>query len=269
MQVEVPVFKLIQGAGPLVVSMPHVGTYLPRWLQPRLTDAARQVADTDWHLEALYDFLHELDATVLIATHSRYVIDLNRPPDNTNLYPGQNTTGLCPFDTFDELPLYVPGQMPKVQEIQARTEHYWKPYHQTLMAELARVRQQHGHAMLWDAHSIQSIVPRFFDGELPHLNIGSADNQSCAAELCQAVAQAALSSPFSAIVNGRFKGGYITRHYGKPESSIHAIQLELAMRSYMQESAPYDFDEKLAAACRPTLKAMMQAMLDWSKKHYA
>ncbi len=266
MQTEIPVFKLRQGKSALLVSMPHVGTYLPRRLLPGMTAEALQLADTDWHLEWLYDFLESLDATVLVATHSRYVIDLNRPPDNVSLYPGQNTTGLCPLDTFAEQPIYQAGCVPENTEIDARITHFWLPYHQALVSELGRLKALNGKAVLWDAHSIRSVVPRFFAGELPHLNIGSADHQSCDRSLVAAIAHEAAASGYSSVVNGRFKGGYITRHYGKPGENIHAVQLEIAMRSYMCESAPYDFDEARAAELRPVLRRMVQAAQGWAQK---
>ncbi|CAG0956167.1 N-formylglutamate deformylase [Methylophilaceae bacterium] len=266
MQAEIPVFKLRRGKGALVVSMPHVGTYIPRWLLPRLAPEAHLLADTDWYLESLYDFLDELDATVLVATHSRYVIDLNRPPDNASLYPGRSTTALCPLDSFGERPLYLAGCAPEAPEVEARIDRYWRPYHDALAGELHRVRAANGQAVLWDAHSIRSVVPRFFDGELPHLNIGSADNLSCDPALTRAIAEAAAESPYSAVVNGRFKGGYITRQYGNPGSHIHAIQLEIAMRSYMRESPPYLPDDALATAFRPTLRRMLRAARDWANR---
>lgn len=263
MQLEMPVFKLRTGKSRLVVSMPHVGTYLPTWLEPRLTEAGLSIADTDWHLEQLYDFLDELDATVIIATHSRYVIDLNRPSDDVSLYPGQSTTGLCPIDTFNEAPLYLPNQSPSADEIQKRIVHYWQPYHQALSAELNRVKALHGKALLWDAHSIDSVVPRFFEGTLPHLNLGTADHASCDAGLAEAVYGMAKQSHYASVMNGRFKGGFITRHYGQPHHHIHAIQLEIATRAYMQAADMTKVDEGLSGKLRPTLRAMMQAMLDW------
>ncbi len=266
MKLEVPAFKLRQGNSPLLVSMPHVGTYLPSWLIPRLTDEAKALTDTDWHLEGLYNFLEALDATVVIATHSRYVIDLNRPPDNASLYPGQNTTGLCPVDNFDLMPLYQVGQAPDSFEIASRTTDYWQPYHLTVANELARVKQQHGKALLWDAHSIHSKVPRFFVGELAQLNIGTADNQSCAISLTQVLEKTLVNFPqYSAVINGRFKGGYITRHYGQPNQNVHAVQLEIAMRSYMRESAPYQLDDNLSESLRPVLQALLSAMLHWEE----
>lgn len=266
MKLEVPVFKLRQGNSPLLVSMPHVGTYLPSWLLPSLTDEAKILTDTDWHLEGLYNFLEALDVTVVIATHSRYVIDLNRPPDNANLYPGLNTTSLCPVDSFDSKPLYQVGQAPDSVEIASRIINYWQPYHSTIVDELARLKQHHGKVMLWDAHSIHSKVPRFFVGELAHLNIGTADNQSCAASLTQELEKTLAKFPqYSSVVNGRFKGGYITRHYGQPKLNVHAVQLEIAMRSYMGESIPYALDDELSESLRPVLYALLSSVLHWSE----
>lgn len=266
MHAEIPVFKLRRGSAPLLVSMPHVGTHLPAWLAPRLTPEALALPDTDWHLAALYDFLGEYDATVLMATHSRYVVDLNRPPDDTSLYPGQNTTGLCPLDTFSEQPLYVADGAPDPAEMRRRIETYWCPYHAALEAELARLKALHGTVMLWDAHSIQSRVPRFFDGALPHLNLGTADHQACAPELAERLAAVIRNhGAYSWVMNGRFKGGYITRHYGQPGLCVHAVQLEMAMRTYMRETPPLAFDETLAGAVRPLLRAMVEEMLKWHR----
>ena len=265
MQLEMPIFKLRQGKSRLVVSMPHVGTYLPSWLKPRLTDAGLSIADTDWHLEQLYNFLDDLDATVIIATHSRYVIDLNRPSDDVSLYPGQSTTGLCPIDAFNEAPLYLPNQAPSADEVQQRIAIYWQPYHQALNAEISRVKALHGSALLWDAHSIDSVVPRFFEGTLPHLNVGTANHQSCDSDLADAVYAMVKQRNYEAVMNGRFKGGFITRHYGQPSADVHAIQLEIATSSYMQVNDVSKVDDGLADQLRPTLRAMMQAMLDWKK----
>lgn len=263
MQIEMPIFKLRQGNSALVVSMPHVGTYIPTWLETRLTEAGLSIADTDWHLESLYNFLHELDATVIIATHSRYVIDLNRPVDDVSLYPGQNTTSLCPTDAFNEAPLYLPHRALVEDEIQTRIASYWQPYHQTLSAELRRVKATHGRAMLWDAHSIASVVPRFFEGTLPHLNVGTANHASCDQALAEKVHAVAEQSDYESVLNGRFKGGFITRHYGQPDMHIQAVQLEIATRAYMRADDVTKIDERLSQKLRPTLYAMMQVMLDW------
>ena len=212
-----PPLRFRAGTRPLLISMPHVGTHVPPALAARLTGEARQVPDTDWHLERLYDFADELGASVLVATHSRYVVDLNRPPDGASLYPGQSVTGLCPVDTFDDTPLYAAGDVPAAAEIAERRGAIWQPYHRQLAAELARLKAEHGIAALWDAHSIRSVLPRFFDGKLPDLNLGTANGASCDPALAQRLEQiAGEASGFSAVLNGRFTGGYITRHHGQP-----------------------------------------------------
>lgn len=257
-----PPFILKQGTAPLLVSMPHIGTHVPEALAARLTDEGRRVPDTDWHLPLLYDFAESLGASILMATHSRYVIDLNRPSDNANLYPGQDTTGLCPVDTFDKTPLYQNGISPDDAEIGARRDSVWTPYHHALQQELARLRTLHPSVALWDAHSIRSELPRFFEGRLPDFNLGTANGTSCDPALADAVlaiAQAAM--PFTAVLNGRFKGGYITRQYGKPSDGVHAIQLELSQRVYMNETHPFAYREDLAAQVKPHLKAMLAAVL--------
>lgn len=262
---DIPSFKFRPGRTPLLVSMPHVGTHIPSHIAATMTDAAMRLADTDWHLELLYDFLDEIGASVVVATHSRYVIDLNRPPDNANLYPGQDTTGLCPVDTFAREPLYQDGAVPDEAEIADRITQYWQPYHAALQAELQRLRAQHGVALLWDAHSIASVVPRFFQGKLTDFNLGTASGASCAQDLAQqltAIAEAATA--YTTATNGRFKGGYITRQYGQPGNNIHAVQLELSQITYMDESYPFHFVETVAQQVRPTLKQLLQAMLNWA-----
>ena len=244
------------GLTPLLVSMPHTGTFLPDWLKERITPVALELPDTDWHLERLYDFLEELGASVLVATHSRYVVDLNRPPDNANLYPGQDTTPLVPIDTFHKEPLYQPGQEPAEVEIADRVEKYWKPYHAQLGQALASLKEEHGYALLWDAHSIFSRVPRFFKGTLTELNLGTADGRSCAPGIGEGLMK--VVSGYGAVLNGRFKGGYITRRYGAPAGGVHAVQLELSEATYMEESPPFRFGEDLAKRLRPQLRALIE-----------
>jgi len=257
-------FLFCEGRGPLLVSMPHVGLHIPDDIAAGMTPLALTVSDTDWHIDRLYDFLGNLGASVIVATHSRYVVDLNRPPDGASLYPGQATTGLCPTVTFDGEPLYK-GDPPDETEVARRVDGYWKPYHARLEAELERLKAAHGYALLWDAHSIRSIVPRLFEGRLPDFNIGTADGASCDPELARRVLQATESAQgCSAVLNGRFKGGYITRQYGKPGDGIHAVQLELSQRTYMDETRPFGFREELAEGVRPVIKLMLTAMLDWA-----
>jgi N-formylglutamate deformylase len=262
-------YRFRQGHAPLLVSIPHMGTHVPRELAVRMTPAALLLPDTDWHLDRLYDFLDELGASVLMATHSRYVIDLNRPPDDASLYPGQDVTSLVPVDTFAREPVYA-GALPEPDEVAARRERHWRPYHDRLAAELARIRTEHGYALLWDAHSIASAVPRFFSGRLPDFNLGTGGGNSADASLANsllAVAEAAAGH--TAVLNGRFKGGYITRRYGDPANRVHAIQLELVQATYMDETPPYAFHDDRAAQVRPHLRRLLETLLAWGRDHLA
>lgn len=261
-----PAFRFRQGTHPLLISMPHVGTYVPPALAARFTPEACQVPDTDWHLERLYDFANELGASVLVATHSRYVIDLNRPPDNQNLYPGQDTTGLCPVDTFDKTPIYTDSDLPDDDEVIARRDALWHPYHQQLLAELERLQGAHGTVVLWDAHSIRSVLPRFFEGKLPDLNLGTANGASCDPVLTQTllgIGEAATG--YNAVLNGRYKGGHITRQYGRPANGVHAVQLEMTQCTYMQETLPFDYLPERAAGIQPHLRRMVKAALAFAQ----
>ncbi len=259
-------YRFTSGGGPLLVSMPHVGTYLPEDHARGMTEAARRLPDTDWHVDRLYDFLGELGAGVLAATHSRYVIDLNRPPDGRPLYAGASNTELCPTTTFDEQPVYLPGGAPDEGEVAARRARVWQPYHDRLRGELNTIRAREGIALLWDAHSIRSRVPRFFAGRLPDLNFGTGGGATAAPGLLAELERVATASGRSMAVNGRFKGGYITRAYGEPGGGIHAVQLELSQITYMDEAPPYGFREDLAAALRPVLRRLLETALDWARR---
>jgi N-formylglutamate deformylase len=251
------------GSTPLLVSMPHAGTYLPETIRARLTPAALRVPDTDWHLDQLYDFLDALGASVLVGTHSRYVVDLNRPRDDASLYPGQDTTGLIPIDTFAREPLYADGLDPTAAEIAARVERYWTPYHARLAGELSRLCDRFGYALLWDAHSIASVVPRFFPGRLPDLNFGTAGGASCAPAIgVDLVATAQAAAGYTSVLDGRFKGGYITRAYGNPAAGIHAVQLELSQVTYMDEAYPFAFRADRAAGVRPVLRRLVERFVE-------
>ena len=260
-----------RGDMPLIVSMPHIGTVLPTEIEARLVSPWLARKDADWWIDKLYAFAQGLGATI-IATHlSRTVIDVNRDPSGASLYPGQATTQLCPTTTFDGDALYV-GDVPDEVEIDARRALYFDPYHAAISAEIARLRSLHPQVVLYEAHSIRSHVPRLFDGPLPHLNIGTNGGESCAAALEQAVAGACANSPFDHVLNGRFKGGWTTRHYGRPESGVHAIQMELACRGYMDEpdiiepaNWPSPFDAARAAPMTNTLSSVLDAALAFAR----
>ena len=255
-------FAFTPGTAPLLVSFPHAGTEIPDDLAARMTPEALQRADVDWHLPQLYAFVRAMGASTIAARFARHVIDLNRPPEDTSLYPGQDVTGLLPLDTFRKQPLYRAGQAPDAAEAERRRALYWQPYHDALAAELDRLRTIHGSVVLWDAHSIASVMPRFFDGKLPDLNLGTADGRACAPVL-QQVADAAMKAQtnYTHVSNGRFKGGYITRHYGRPEQGIHALQLEMCQSTYMDEDAPFGYRPDRAAQILPLLQRMLDAVL--------
>ncbi|MDB5909529.1 MAG: hutG [Massilia sp.] len=260
-------FQFKAGSIPILVSMPHAGTDIPDDIAARLAPCALARPDTDWHLPQLYEFAAGMGASTIAARWSRYVIDLNRPPEDTNLYPGMDTTGLCPVDTFGRERLYLPGLAPSEAEAERRLERYWRPYHLQLRAELERLLALHRRVLLWDAHSIASLVPRFFEGRLPDLNFGTASGTSCDPVLEDTVIGAARNEGrFSLAVNGRFKGGYITRQYGKPASNVHAIQLEMCQCLYMDESAPFAYRPDLARQVQPLLRRIIGAAHDWATR---
>ena len=258
-------FRFSPGSVPLLVSVPHAGRHVPDDLASTMTAQALTLPDTDWHVDRLYGFASEIGAAMLIATHSRYVIDLNRPPDDAPLYPGTATTGLCSTNLFDGAPIYREGMAPDARAAARRRSSYWQPYHDKLAAELAAIREIHGIALLWDAHSIRSEVPRLFDGRLPDFNLGTAGGMSADPDLAARVlALAAQSEEHTAVLNGRFTGGYITRNYGNPANGIHAIQLELAQITYMDEEPPYAYREDLAEKVQPVVRRLLDAVIEWA-----
>ncbi len=247
--------------GPLLVSAPHVGTLLPDDIAARLTPPGRALVDTDWYADRLYPFAAQLGATVLRARWSRYVVDVNRDPSGVSLYPGARTTGLCATETFEGAPLYAPGDEPSGHEIAQRRERWFEPYHAALADELARIKAAHGYALLLDAHSIWSPLPLLFDGELPDVNIGTNSGRSCDPDLRDAVASAVAASPYSHVVDGRFKGGYITRRYGSPAHAVHAVQLEINQTAYLADGSRTEWDDAKAARLTRVLRTACDALL--------
>jgi N-formylglutamate deformylase len=255
-------YTLIKGSVPLLISMPHNGEAIPEDIALLMTETGKKVPDTDWYKDRLYDFAKSLGAYILMPKYSRYVIDLNRDPEGVDLYPGANSTELCPTSSFDLSPLYIENQGPDKKEIERRVSLYWQPYHQAISDTLAEIKEKFSTAVLLEAHSILSHVPRFFEGQLPDFNFGSANGTSCAPELLKALEQLNYS-PYSMISNGRFKGGYITRAYGCPEQNIHAVQLELSQRTYMDEPSNH-YNEVLAAEVKPKLQAIVQCLINFT-----
>ncbi len=256
------IFTLHRGELPLLISVPHDGTLIPDAIAPRLTDSARHVPDTDWHIARLYDFAREMGASMIVPKYSRYVIDLNRGEDDVSLYPGQNTTGLCPLVQFTGEAVYLPGREPDEAEVRARTRTYWRPYHDALRGEIARLHERHGRVLLWEGHSIKGDgLPFLFEGKLPDLNLGTANGASCS-PATQARIESVLAEQgdYGFVANGRFKGGHITRHYGRPADGVEAVQLETSQRCYMDEDS-FAWDAGKAAQLQPLLRDMLAAAL--------
>lgn len=261
-------YTLIEGSVPLLISMPHNGEEIPPEIAAVMTAKGHEVADTDWYMQRLYAFAQSLGAFILIPKYSRYVIDLNRDPNGVDLYPGANNTELCPTTAFDLSPLYQQGCQPSAEQIAERVALYWQPYHQALASTMQAIKEKFGQAVLLEAHSILSHVPRFFEGQLPDFNFGNADGKSCAPELISAIS-ALHYAPYTMVCNGRFKGGYITRAFGQPEKNFHAIQLELSQCTYMNEQS-MTYDEKLAQQVQPKLEALVKTLIHFaqSKIHH-
>jgi len=254
-------FTLHRGSAPLLISLPHDGSEIPPALAARMTPAAQRAPDTDWFVSRLYEFGKSLGASMLVPRYSRYVVDLNRPPDDVSLYPGQNTTGLCPIVRFTGEPVYLEGQLPDEWEIAERIENYWRPYHAALEGELQRLRENHHRVLLWEGHSIRGRLPFLFDGRLPDFNLGTVGGASCAPETQAAIeAVLAAQSAYSWVSNGRFKGGYNTRHYCRRGDGIEAVQLELVQGNYMDEDT-VRYDERLAASTQALIVKLMRAAL--------
>lgn len=260
-------FSLTPGDGPLIISIPHAGTYIPDDIKSVMTAAALRLPDTDWHIPRLYDFAADMGVTMISANYSRYVIDLNRPPDNAALYPGQTKVSLCPDETFEGEAIYPTGMMPDDAVIASRLSSFWQPYHDELRRQIERLKKQHGYALLYDAHSIKGDLPRLFDGRLPDLNLGTAKGVSCSGAMEQQAWNAVQGHGYTAILNGRFIGGYITRHYGDPARDVHALQMEIVRENYMNET-DFSFADDRAGDLRVVLKSAIQAMLDWGAATY-
>lgn len=261
--IKTDVFSYQQGSSPVIVSFPHDGVRLPTEIKDQFNALGQQVPDTDWFVNQLYNFLPAFDASFFIPEFSRYVVDLNRSSQGGSLYPGQYETSVCPVATFDDQPIYNEDCEPDAKEVQRRIAAYWQPYHDHIQSEIARVKALHGYAILWDAHSIRGVVPHLFEGILPELNFGSADGVSCAPNIFKRVTDIARAQDqFSVVENARFKGGFITRDYGKPGENVHTIQLEINQSIYMSDEKPMMLDEAKCERLRPLLKQFFTALCD-------
>jgi N-formylglutamate deformylase len=258
-------FRFQPGETPVLLSIPHVGTMIPPDIAATLTEEGLAQPDVDRHLDRLYHFAPALGIGFMTPLCSRYVVDVNRDPTGKPLYPGASNTEICPLTTFDNAPVYKPGQEPDAAEIERRIGAYWRPYHEQLQAELRSLKERFGVAVLFDAHSVRHQVPRFFDGALPDFSLGTADGLTAAPPLVGRLMNVlSASERYSAMLNGRFKGGYITRTYGNPAENIHAIQLELTQATYMDEDPPYRFRPDLTAQVRSSLERLMSVIVEWA-----
>ena len=265
--------SVVQGDAPLILAFPHTGTFIPPDIERDLASSWLARKDTDWGVDRLYDFAGRLGVTAIRTAVSRTVIDVNRDPSGASLYPGQATTSLCPLSTFDGEPLYRSGHEPDEREIVRRREAFFDPYHKALVREIERLRRLHRRVVVYDAHAIRSTIPRLFQGELPNLNIGTDDGRTASPDLARGIEAICAQSNFSHVSNGRFRGGWTTRRYGDPARGIHAVQMELAFRSYMDEPArvsvanwPRAYHDERAAALRVVLSSILEFCLIFSRE---
>lgn len=254
-------YEFHSGRVPLLVSIPHAGTNIPDTIFGRFSNAGKKLPDTDWFVPRLYEFVKELGAHLIVANFSRYIIDLNRPPDDQSLYEDDKATGLVPKILFDGSPLYAAEEPFSEEDINGRMETYWRPYHAKLTEVITQIKEEHGYALLYDAHSIASRIPHLFKGKIPDFNLGTANAESCAPEIGYAIAEVIRASDFTSTINGRFIGGYITRHYGKPDKKIHAVQMEIGQAAYMDEDTK-EYDEEKAEKLIPVLRDVINANLN-------
>lgn len=257
--------EIVHADSPVLLGLPHTGTDVPSDVMTHLNGTGRALADTDWHIHRLYDDLLTGVGTIRTPMH-RYVIDVNRDPGGASLYPGQNTTGLCPTTDFDGSPIYLEGQEPDAAEIERRRQIYHAPYHAAIKTEMARIKARFGFAVLYDCHSIRSHIPFLFEGTLPDFNIGTNMGTTCAKGIeARTFDHCANAQSYSHILNGRFKGGWTTRHYGRPTEGMHALQMELAQSTYLtNEHVPWTYDTAKAARLRLTLNSILGSLQNWT-----
>lgn len=255
-------YRYTPGKIPVIISMPHTAAHVPPPLLERFTEPAKKLPDTDWHIEKLYDFVNDLGVHILVPEYSRYVVDLNRGTGAETLYPGQFTTTICPLLMFDGTPIYQPGKEPDAFETGQRIADVWQPYHDKLQTLIDELKEKHKRVSMFDAHSIASQIPMLFDGVLPDLNIGTNSGNSADKTLCDKLVTVARNTPYSIAYNGRFKGGYITRHYGNPAQNVNTVQLELTQHNYMSEAWPFAYDEAKAVKLQSVLRRLVITLIE-------
>ena len=264
---ELKTFSFYEGSSPLLVSIPHDGRLLSDDINKLFKEKFKELPDTDWHMNRLYESFKDTQWNIISANFSRYVVDLNRSSDGTKLYNDYQSTGLCPIKSFSGEHLYNDDNEISELTIKRRVESYWKPYHDKIKQTLKSIKSKYGYAILWDAHSIKSRIPNLFEGELPNLNIGTNSGESCPNSITESIHKVANDSGFSVVINDRFKGGYITRHYGKPAENVFAIQMEIAQRTYMNELT-LSYDERLSKKLTPILKLMLDTFIVNSAEYF-
>jgi N-formylglutamate deformylase len=260
-------FKVHKSPGkpaPILLSIPHCGTAFPKELineyEPELY---KEQDDTDWFVDQLYDFANAMGITTISAVYSRWVIDLNRHPENRDLYSdGRLITGLCPVTNFLGNAIYKDGRKSIAEdEIQRRLAAYYLPYHQKIAEHLMALKERFGQVLLWDCHSIRKSLPALHKEPFSDLIISDADGQSSAAKLSDTAFLHLSSSTYSVKRNYPFKGGYITRHFGKPKENQHAIQLEMSKNVYMDDLEKTYVDKK-AQKIQTLLKSTLEKLCD-------
>jgi N-formylglutamate deformylase len=263
-------FEIIQPAAqllPIVISVPHAGTAFPDDIQSELKTSLLPPDDTDWFVHQLYDFAAELGIPVLKANYSRWVVDLNRNPDSSPLYhDGRVLTGLCTTTTFLGESIYIDERTEiNPAEVARRKTRYFEPYHEALQQLLDATKARFGRVLLWDCHSIRRVVSAIHDGPFPDLILGSADQTSASAVLIEQALHELGGGPHSLKHNTPFKGGYITRHFGRPAEQQHALQLEMSKDVYMDD-AEQQYDQPRATQIRAILRQTL-LMLGQSEWH--
>ncbi len=235
-------FTLIEGEGPVLISVPHASLSVPEDIADRLNANGALLADADWHIDTIAKGLTG-PASVVCAGFHRYVIDANRDPSGASLYPGQATTDLIPLTDFDGKPIWKEGAEPTTADIDERRFSYHAPYHEALAGELYRLKEKHGIAVLFDVHSIRSVVPRLFEGTLTPFNVGTDYTKTCA-PVFEEVATRLFRESAETVLNGRFRGGWTVRHHGQPAQNVHAVQIEMAQSLYMEEAPPFGLNRE-------------------------